>query len=67
VGTSTPDSPAPRPSSVSIGPVRRSQPLDAIQDAPKQLLRHGDLGHLEDQVAAVGDDLRSDLHDLLDE
>jgi hypothetical protein len=32
-----------------MGPVRRSQPPDAIEEAPKQLLRHGDLGHLEDR------------------
>ena len=44
-----------------------AQSDDSVEEAPEQLLRRGDLGHLEDEVAAVGDDLRSDLHDLLDE
>src|SRR5262249_45913267 len=35
---------------------------DPIEDAPKQVPGHCHLGHLEDEVAAVGDDFRADLY-----
>src|SRR6266850_515806 len=41
------------------------QPRGAIEDAAEQLSRHRDFGHLEDEVAAVRDHLRPDLHHLL--
>ena len=42
-----------------------AQSGDPVEETPEQHLRHGDLGHLEDEVAAVGDDLGADLHHLL--
>src|SRR4030095_16652943 len=43
----------------------RAQVSDAIEDAAKQLPGHGDLGHLEDEVATMRDHLGADLHHLL--
>jgi hypothetical protein len=42
-----------------------SQIVDHVEDASEQVTRHRDLGYLEDTVAGVGDDLRTDLHHLL--
>ncbi len=42
-----------------------SQPVDQPQDFLEQFLRHGDLGHLEDDVAGMRDDLGPDLDELL--
>jgi hypothetical protein len=36
-----------------------------MEEAPKQLPWHRHLGHLEDEIAAVGDHLGADLHHLL--
>src|SRR5262249_56684846 len=36
-----------------------------VEDATEQFARHRHLGHLEHEIAAVGDDLRPDPHDLL--
>src|SRR5262249_19509162 len=47
------------------GGVWRPQPCDPVEEAAEQLAGHGNLGHLEDEVAAVGDHLRADLHHLL--
>src|SRR5271169_501119 len=44
---------------------RRSQGIDHLQDAAEKVLRHRHLGHLEDRVAGVGNDLRANLHELL--
>jgi hypothetical protein len=41
------------------------QPGDQHQDFPEHLPRHRDLGHLERDVAAMADDLRADLDQLL--
>ena len=41
------------------------QPSDSVQEAAEQLARHGDLGHLEDEVAAVRDYLCANLDHLL--
>jgi hypothetical protein len=38
---------------------------DQPQDLGEQRPRHGDLGHLEGDIAAVADDLRADLDQLL--
>ena len=38
--------------------VWRTQPRDPVENATEQLARHRHLRHLEDQVAAVGHDLR---------
>ena len=46
---------------------RRPQFSDQTQDLGKQHSRHGDLGHLEGDVATVADKLRPDLHELLPE
>ena len=43
----------------------RPQFGDQPQDLCKQHPRHGDLGHLEGDIAAVADDLRADLNQLL--
>jgi len=43
----------------------RSEPVDAVQDVGEQVTRDGDLGHLEDDVAAMAHDLRSVLYELL--
>jgi hypothetical protein len=40
-------------------------PGDQQQDVPKHLTRYRDLGQLEADVAAVADDLRADLDQLL--
>ncbi len=44
-----------------------SQVIDQTQDYPEQFPRHRHLGHLERDVAAVADDLRADLDELLPE
>ena len=44
---------------------RRPQFGDQPQDLCKQHPRHGNLGHLEGDIAAVADDLRPDLDQLL--
>jgi hypothetical protein len=44
---------------------RWAEPGDPIGEAPEQLAGHRHLGHLEDEVAPVRDDLRADLHHLL--
>ena len=44
---------------------RRPQFGDQPQDLGEQHPRHGDLGHLEGDIAAVADDLRADLDQLL--
>jgi hypothetical protein len=44
---------------------RCPQPGDQGQDIREHLTRHRDLGHLEGEVAAVADDLRADLDQLL--
>ena len=44
---------------------RRSEPIDSAEDVGEQVTRDSDLGHLEDDVAPVADDLRSDLDELL--
>ena len=36
-----------------------------MQDVGEQVTRDGDLGHLEDDVAAMAHDLRSVLYELL--
>src|SRR6266568_3870976 len=41
-----------------------SQSVDQPQDFLKQFLRHRDLGHLEDDVAAMAYDLGADLHEF---
>jgi len=41
-----------------------SQSIDQPQDLLEQFLRHRDLGHLEDDVAAMAHDLGADLHEL---
>jgi hypothetical protein len=41
-----------------------SQSVDQPQDFLEQFLRHYDLGHLEDDVAAMAHDLRADLHEF---
>src|SRR6266516_253994 len=42
-----------------------SQSIDQPQDSLEQFLRHRDLGHLEDDVAAMAHDLGADLDQLL--
>ena len=42
-----------------------SKPVDQPQNSPEQLARHGNLRHLEGDVARVRDDLRADLDELL--
>ena len=44
---------------------RRPQFGDQPQDLGEQHSRHGDLGHLEGDIAAVADDPRADLDQLL--
>ena len=44
---------------------RGPQPGDQRQDVGKHPSRHRDLGHLERDVASVGDNLRADLDQLL--
>ena len=44
---------------------RRPQFGDQPQDLGEQHPRHGNLGHLEGGIAAVADDLRTDLDQLL--
>jgi hypothetical protein len=58
---------APLPSSLASEPRRSScwrgrcpQPGDQRQDVGEHLPRHGDLRHLERDVAAVADDFRAD-------
>src|SRR5215211_8985889 len=41
------------------------QVVDHLQDAAEQITRYRHLGHLEDRVAGVRDDLRADLDHLL--
>jgi hypothetical protein len=55
---------ASAPSS-SCGRGRCAQPGDQRQDVGEHLPRHRDLGHLEGDVAAMADDLRTDLDQLL--
>ena len=43
---------------------RRSEPIDSAEDVGEQVMRDSDLGHLEDDVATVADDLRADLDEL---
>ena len=43
---------------------RRSEPIDPAEDVGEQVTRDGDLGHLEDDVATMADDLRADLDEL---
>ena len=43
---------------------RRSEPIDSAEDVGEQVTRDSDLGHLEDDVATVADDLRADLDEL---
>jgi len=43
----------------------RRRPVDPAQNLGEQCPRHGDLGQLERQVAAVADDPRTDLDQLL--
>ena len=43
---------------------RRSEPIDSAEDVGEQVTRDGDLGHLEDDVATVAEDLRADLDEL---
>jgi hypothetical protein len=66
------DQGAPLPSFVASAPMSRScwrgrcpQPGNQRQDVGEHLLRHRDLGHLKSNVAAVADDLRADLDQLL--
>ena len=42
----------------------RSEPIDSAEDVGEQVTRDSDLGHLEDDVATVADDLRADLDEL---
>jgi hypothetical protein len=63
---------APLPSSLASEPQRSScwrgrcpQPGDQRQDFLEHLPRHCDLGHLEGDVAAMADDLGTDLDQLL--
>jgi len=44
---------------------RRPKPGNKHQDVPEHEPRHGDLGHLKRNVAAVADDLRTDFDQLL--
>ena len=44
---------------------RWPQPGDQRQDVGEHLSRHRDLGHLECDVSAVTDDLRTDFNQLL--
>ena len=37
---------------------------DVGQDTAEQVAGHGHLGHLEDGVAGMGDELRADLHEF---
>ncbi len=46
---------------------RRSQFGDQPQDVGEEVSRDRDLGHLERDIAAVADDLRADLDQLLSE
>jgi len=41
--------------------------LNPFQDGPKQPSGHGDFRHLEDDIARMGHDFGSDLHELLPE
>ena len=43
----------------------RPQAMDSAKDRLEQLLRHCDLGHLEDNVPCVEGDFRSDLDEFL--
>ena len=43
---------------------RRSEPIDSAEDVGEQVTRDSDLGHLEDDVATVADDLRAYLDEL---
>jgi len=38
---------------------------DVGKDTAEQVSGHGHLGHLEDGVAGMGDELRADLHELV--
>src|SRR6266851_1794004 len=49
----------------SCGCGRRPEPGDQQQDFLEHLPRHRDLGHLEDGIAPVADDLGADLDQLL--
>ncbi len=42
-----------------------SQIIDQPQKFPKQVSRYGNLGHLEDGIAGVGNDFGADLDHLL--
>ncbi|HUL88450.1 MAG TPA: hypothetical protein VLU23_09725 [Pseudolabrys sp.] len=44
-----------------------SEPIDTTQEVGEQLMWDGHLSHLEDDVAAVANDLCSDLDQLLSE
>ena len=55
----------PRPQSPSRQGGRRPQLGDQRQDFPEHLSRNRDLGRLERDVAAVADDLGTDLDQLL--
>jgi hypothetical protein len=46
---------------VALRPQFRDQPQDLLEHLPWD----GDLGHLEGNIAAVADDLRADLDQLL--
>jgi hypothetical protein len=46
---------------------RRSQLCDHAQDFGEEISRDGDLGHLEGDIAAVTDHLRTDFYELLPE
>ena len=43
---------------------RRSEPIDPAEDVGEQVTKDSNLGHLEDDVATVADDLRADLDEL---
>ena len=47
-----------------VGRGRRSEPIDSAEDVGEQVTRDSDLGHLEDNVATVADDLRADLDEI---
>ena len=49
---------------VSCWEGRRSEPIDPAADVGEQVTRDGDLGHLEDDVATMVDDLRTNLDEL---
>ena len=42
----------------------RSELIDPAEDVGEQVTRDSDLGHLEDDLATVADNLRADLDEL---